>query len=92
MKTRTAAALALVLVGWYLMVPPSKLSSNAYKQPLNRWQVIQGFDRADDCEDFKGNYFESSRQERALGVLNPAYRDYMFAQCVASDDPRLRGK
>ena len=81
----------ILAAGWYLMVPPSTLSkSYAYKQPLNQWQVVQAFDDADACEDFKDNFFESSRQERTLGVLNPAYRDYMFAECVATDDPRLR--
>jgi hypothetical protein len=25
-----------------------------------------------------------------LNMLEPAYRDYMFAECVASDDPRLK--
>jgi hypothetical protein len=86
-------AITLALVGWYLMVPPSKLSAtNAYKQSLNRWQVVQGFDTADGCEDFRLDFFQSARQERTLGVLNPAYRDYMFAQCVATDDPRLRAR
>ncbi|HEY2107479.1 MAG TPA: hypothetical protein VGH29_16895 [Candidatus Binataceae bacterium] len=92
MKPRQAIALMLA-AGWYLMVPPAKLSkSYAYKQPLNRWQVVQGFDDADSCADFRDNFFESSRQQRTLGVLNPAYRDYMFAQCVATDDPRLRAR
>ncbi len=83
-------AATLVLVGWYLIVPPSKLSPTyAYQQPLKMWQIIRSFDTADDCEEFKGAFFQSSQQEHALGMLNPSYRDYMFAECIASDDPRL---
>jgi hypothetical protein len=91
MKLHHAAALALV--GWYLIIPPSNLSpTNAYKQPLNSWPIIRSFDSADDCEDFKGTFVESSHQQRAFGVLNPSYRDYMFAQCIATDDPRLKNR
>ncbi len=91
MKLRHATALALV--GWYLMLPPSKLSPTiAYKAPLNTWQLIRSFDTADDCEDFRGTFFENSKEQRALGLLNPAFRDYMFAECVASDDTRLKEK
>ena len=91
MKTRPAAALALV--GWYLMVPPANLSkTDAYKQPLNRWVIVRSFDTADDCEDFQDTFFESSREAETLGTLSPAHRDYMFATCVASDDPRIKGK
>jgi len=85
-------AIAVALFGWYLMVPPSNLSqTSAYKQPLSRWVIVRSFDTADSCEDFKDTFFESSRQAWTLGVLNPAYRDYMFAACAASDDPRLKG-
>ena len=91
MKRRHAAALALV--GWYLIIPLSTLpQSVAYKEPLSKWQIVQGFDTADDCNDFLSTFFADSRQKRALNLLEPAYRDYMFAECISTDDPRLKEK
>jgi hypothetical protein len=91
MKPRHAAALALV--GWYSIIPSSTLPPGvAYKEPLSRWQIVRGFDTADDCNDFLSSFFEDSRQKQALSLLEPAYRDYMFAECIASDDPRLKQK
>jgi hypothetical protein len=84
---------ALALVGWYLMIPPSTLPpGGAYKEPLRKWRIVQGFDTADDCQDFLGTFSEDSQQKQALNMLEPAYRDYMFAECVATDDPRLKEK
>jgi len=89
MKTRHV----LALVGWYLMIASSTLPTGvAYKEPLSKWQIVRGFDTADDCQDFLGTFFEESQQKRALNLLEPANRDYMFAECVASDDLRLKEK
>jgi hypothetical protein len=30
--------------------------------------------------------------KKALNMLEPAYRDYMFAECIAIDDLRLKEK
>jgi len=88
MKRRHAAA--LVLVGWYLIIPSSTLPPGvAYTQPLSKWAIVRGFDTADDCDDFLSTFFEDSRQKQALNMLEPAYRDYMFAKCISTDDPRL---
>jgi hypothetical protein len=91
MKPHHAAALALA--GWYLIVPSSRLPPGlAYKEPLRKWQVVRGYDSADDCQDSLDAFFEDSQQKQALNLLEPAYRDYMFAKCVATDDPRLKEK
>jgi hypothetical protein len=83
---------ARALVGWYLIIPSSTLPPGiAHKEPFRKWQIVRGFDSADDCEDFRSAFFEHSRQKHGLNVLEPAYRDYMFAECIATDDPRLRG-
>ena len=88
MKPGHAAALALV--GWYLIIPSSTLAPGvAYKEPLREWQIVRAFDSADDCEDFRSVFFDRSRQKQGLNMLEPAYRDYMFAECISSDDPRL---
>ncbi len=90
MKLRHAGALAFV--GWYLMIPPAALPPGvAYKQPLRKWQILRVFDTADSCEDFLSTFFEDSQLKQSLNTLEPAYRDYMFAECVATDDPRLKG-
>jgi hypothetical protein len=61
---------ALALVGWYLMVPPSALPPGvAYKEPLSKWQIVRGFDTADDCRDFLGTFSEDSQQKQALNML-----------------------
>jgi hypothetical protein len=91
MKPRHAAALALV--GWYLMIPSSMPPAGAaYKEPLRKWQIVRSFDTADDCNGFLSSFFESSQQKQALNILEPAYRDHMFAERIATDDPRLREK
>jgi hypothetical protein len=41
---------------------------------------------------FLGTSSEDSQQKQALNMLEPAYRDYMFAECIATDDPRLKEK
>lgn len=89
-----AAALALMgWMGWYLMIPRSTLPPDiAYKRPLSTWQTLQAFDTAEQCEDYLNNFFQDSREAAALNMLEPAYRDFMFAKCVASDDPRLKAK
>ena len=43
-----------------------------------------------ECEDFLSTFFEHSREKEALNMLEPPYRDYMFAECVASDNLRLK--
>ena len=91
LKFRHVAARALV--GWYLIIPSSTLPLGiAHREPFRKWQTVRGFDSADDCEDFRSAFFEQSRQKHGLNVLEPAYRDYMFAECVATDDPRLKEK
>ncbi len=91
MNLRHAAALALA--GWYLMIPSSTFPPDvAYKEPLRNWRILRSFDTADDCQDFLSNFFEQSREQKDLNTLDPAYRDFMFAECIATDDPRLNAK
>ena len=89
MKRRQAALLALV--GWYLITPSSMLPPDvSYKAPLRKWRIVRGFDTADDCQESLGTFSEDSQQKQALNMREPAYRDCMFAECVATDDPRLK--
>jgi hypothetical protein len=90
MKLRHAAALALV--GWYLMLPPRDttmpegFNSSA---PLNRWLQARAFDSAKACEDGISEFlgYAKAGQSADDKVMQGAL---IMAQCIATDDPRLK--
>jgi hypothetical protein len=92
MDPRHAAALALV--GWYLMMPATKKA--ALEGPSGSWKVSSAHDTAADCEAVRAQGIEilktavqkQPNNDAALTALGIA----TFAQCVATDDPRLRPK
>ena len=103
MKPRHAAALALV--GWYLMVPPLGESDSTkgwvdFGAPLATWFLSKSFDTAKECEDARGKiYVDASREERKIPLFKlrtsprlPVLIQDMFNTCIASNDPRLKGK
>ncbi len=51
---------------------------------LSQWHVMQAFDSAQACEDYKAKFW--------YGLTDPAKKHVFFetAQCIASDDPRLK--
>lgn len=81
-------AVALALVGWYLMAPPqtrtwwigAQRSDNA--APLSRWTNEQSFDKADLCEAAR----MAAQQNAGDAAVGSGH-----AVCVATDDPRLNG-
>jgi hypothetical protein len=87
MKPRPAAALALV--GWYLMTAPVKnigpFIQIERKAPMSQWD--------------RGEQFDTKKQREAARSEYLAYpptplrnmKDSLLAECVASDDPRLKG-
>jgi len=91
MKLRHAAALALV--GWYLMVPPlrSKGSSECYEAnaPISQWQRIEAFDTAEQC---KAASTKSALWHKQHGLDCGLASAWLDAQCIESDDPRLKEK
>ena len=86
MNIRHAAA--LTLVGWYLMVPPHlhwngqhvTFSSDA---PLREWKVAQPFDEAWKCD-------QTLMQNVVECETCPLESLWLSAQCIATDDPRLK--
>jgi hypothetical protein len=70
--------------------PPSTVAPDVsyYKAPSRKWHIVRDFNTADDCEDSRSSFFEHSRRKVALNMLEPAYRDFVFAECIATDDPR----
>jgi hypothetical protein len=89
-KPRHVAALALV--GWYLMLPPVRpdgsVNANA---PLSKWKTSNTYDTADECKTAL-----LSLRAGWVGYANGRQLNYPSqkdtAACIATDDPRLKGK
>ena len=95
-------AVALALVGWYLMVPP--LVSDPKRPqavidgtaPLSDWVVQEVFDTAKECraardagrEEFKRSNWYADH-ERLTPLDSASLMQKERADCIASDDPRL---
>jgi hypothetical protein len=84
MNLRHAAALALV--GWYLMIPPQTAQKTFDDHaPLARWFVFSAHDAAHECEGAKFLNREGHKQ-----TGDPLKAALDSAQCIATDDPRLK--
>jgi hypothetical protein len=92
MKQRHAAA--LVLIGWYLMVPPTKDTNQIDPSvALPGWVVLRAFDTAAACNDAQDQLrYRVSRLNLQNPVTSAASEAAEFSQCIASDDPRLKEK
>lgn len=87
MNPRHAAALALV--GWYLMMPPHTETKVLFNAPLKDWVSQGAFDSAEECDNTRV-------QAKHIMLANSSLTDderkaVERAQCVATDDPRLKG-
>ena len=93
MRPRHAAALALV--GWYLMVPPPH-SSESVPPPLSKWSVYQTFESADVCYYVRTGTATGMLQDPPPNFVEQFDGSFMnifkHAECVATDDPRLKSK
>jgi hypothetical protein len=89
MKPRHAAALALV--GWYLMLPPFIDHSPQPESPLYLWTIFRGFDDAAGCNKLNSLMKEFAKKDISEKRPLSSEMDHAikYAQCVASDDPRL---
>lgn len=68
-----------MLFGWYLMFPPVGSGRIEVDAPLSRWQVAEPFDTAAECEKRRGYEMEHNKHDLPI----------VWAQCIATDDPRL---
>jgi|SRR5208282_3053136 len=101
-------AVALALVGWYLILPPA-LATNPNKPdltaPLSKWTVHDKMQTATECErkrrlavmlahdpDFKEYGEATARQKRQPWSIEKVREFIDPLKCISSDDPRLRGK
>lgn len=78
---------------------------NAYNRvpqrvPLSQWSLFESFDSADECRAFKdAAYANKEYQFKAGKRVNfddvvKGYDHYagVWGECIATDDPRLKGK
>jgi hypothetical protein len=87
---------AVLLCGWYLLTPPfiwstkelvkplgQRIAKIAADRPYSEWQIEKTFDSASACEGARKWY-------RDNGEAYPVSNTWVYAECIASDDPRLK--
>src|SRR5271156_2744463 len=79
-------------VRWHMMSPPTTPTIDQ-TAPLSRWHRTgyggrKFYESKEDCEAALDQLQEFVRRE---GGPSANYQDVSFAQCVSSDDPRLKG-
>ena len=78
-----------LLVGWYLLQPPSvRLNTFDDKAPLREWNQVSAFDSASQCQTWRDGIMLSI----ANGSLNKKDWDIRLwnaSRCIEADDPRL---
>jgi hypothetical protein len=98
MRFRPAAALALV--GWHLLEPPFKASASfasngkydaVSEAPLSKWYHVASFDEARLCEMARHLRTAASKDAEANGGHKVVAAIGQYAECIATDDPRLKG-
>jgi hypothetical protein len=68
-------AVALALVGWYLMLPPltrgwfSATTTRNDSAPLNQWRTLHAFDKSWECQSYLGRD-DATWQDRMTRNLN----------------------
>jgi hypothetical protein len=84
MRRRSSAA--LTLLGWYLLIPsPEMAASHRADSPLSDWYHVGAYDSKERCGNMIWYYLKQANND------SERWR-YSEAQCVDSDDPRMRGK
>ena len=88
-------AASLALVGWYLMVPPFSVTDVSYDKPLSDWQQVDNYSSKTECEEGKR---DTVREMTTLFAQawktspTPKLKALQAGKCIATDDPRLKGK
>jgi hypothetical protein len=95
MRLRHASALALA--GWYLMVPPIKPHGEPdIHARFSKWAMDGSFDRATSCEARYHDFLDQAFTNRPTDHIDPQAERLFWqsqaAQCIATDDPRLKGE
>jgi hypothetical protein len=96
-------ALALALVGWYLMAPPTYPGPNGSfvtktNLPLRLWKNIGSYEQVSDCEAERQAFLDLKKTEapsafaKESAEVKPSIISSWSAVCVSSNDPRLMEK
>jgi hypothetical protein len=78
--------------GGSLITPPSTLPPDiSYKAPLRKWHIVlvsipPMTARTPEALSLR------TRDRKSVEHVEPTYRDFMFAECIATDAPRLKEK
>jgi hypothetical protein len=90
-KVKICHAIALALVGWYLMTPPDGKSSVSF----DKWSHSASFDSAKECEAARIFLYQSAKADlpKQSGdfLKSQMLLSEMMAECIQTDDPRLKG-
>lgn len=79
------------LAGWYLIVPTTSKPTDL-NAPLSQWKI---WERYESSSDAKCKYDLQGLREVLklnLKIESPGKEAFLAAQCIASDDPRLKSK
>lgn len=83
---------AIALTGWYLMVPPplSPSPQDGRIEPLSRWTTTGTFESKKACEAERVQFSKVDPGAEAYGYRGLPPEEVYDAQCVATDDARLK--
>ena len=94
-------ALALTLIGWYLMYPPPPRPDHESLEPGPDWTILAGFQTKAECKAAQSKTMQSAwptlkgNSGAPGGATDPKFlaQQLLISQCrcVADDDPRLKG-
>jgi hypothetical protein len=89
MRVGHAAAIALTLFGWILMVPSIDCARRGLvkETPLSEWEQMDRFTSEAACLEYKATVIEAEKPQQG----NPYADRYFSAVCVPEGDPRLKG-
>jgi hypothetical protein len=88
MKSRHAVA--LTLVGWYLMAPTISNHEVDMDAALSKWDMVDRFDSAAECKHASDTTWSYRALKKRLPVAKAEFLEAIAsAQCIATDDPRL---
>jgi len=100
------AVATLAVVGWSLMVPPSRINKGTLvfdlnsAEPINHWEAWAKYDSEAACKDARQDWIDTTNNPMIPVPASKPKVDLRTienlmataSQCVASDDPRLKGK
>jgi hypothetical protein len=94
---RCSPLIAGLALGWYLMLPPIVSEKGktgvGVNRPLREWRVEHAFDSAQNCEAAREQGARERRPPLESEIRSDQevllYTQFLFSQCIASNDGRL---